>query len=432
MNGWLASKFGYRWVMMGGLFFLNAFIFLTFFANSAAMLLVGQILCGLSWGIFATVAPAYASEVCPTNLRGYLTMYVSLCWAIGQLIAAGVLYALVGRPDEWAFRIPFGLQWIWPIPLIVVCFFAPESPWFLARTDRLEEAKRNIKRLGGNKTEEQINSQLAMMLHTTKIEAELTRGTSYWECFQGTDLRRTEICCVAFMGQILSGSSFAYSPSYFFTTAGMDENRAYQLNVGGTSIAFVGTIISWVLITYFGRRTLYVIGQATLCCILLLIGIMNAASSNSSSLWAQSAFCILWLFIYSLTLGPVTYSLISETSSVRLRPLTVSLARVAYQLVNIVSQVLQAYFMNPTEWNASGKTGFFWAGTSFCIFMWAFFRLPEPKDRTYGEMDILFANKVPARKFASTKVDAYSAGRGNSREELVQEKPVETIKETTN
>lgn len=179
MNGWLASKFGYRWVMIGGLFFLNAFIFIVFFADSAAVLLVGQNLCGLSWGVFATIAPAYASEVCPTNLRGYLTMYVNLCWAIGQFIAAGVLYALIDRPDEWAYRIPFALQWIWPVPLIVVCFFAPESPWFLARSDRLEDAKRSIKRLGGDKTEEQINGQLAMMVHTAKMEAELTSGTSY-------------------------------------------------------------------------------------------------------------------------------------------------------------------------------------------------------------------------------------------------------------
>lgn len=62
-----------------------------------------------------------------------------------------------------------------------------------------------------------------------------------------------------------------------------------------------------------------------------------------------------------------------------------------------------------TAWNANGKTGFFWAGTASIIFTWAFFRLPEMKGRTYEELDILFANRVPARKFASTHVDAYAA-----------------------
>lgn len=65
--------------------------------------------------------------------------------------------------------------------------------------------------------------------------------------------------------------------------------------------------------------------------------------------------------------------------------------------------------MAPTAWNANGKTGFFWGGTGALILTWAFFRLPECMGRTYEELDILFANKIPARKFASTHVDAYAA-----------------------
>lgn len=180
MNGYFASRFGYRVVMMVSLVFMAAFIFVVFFANSAAVLLVGQILCGLSWGVFATIGPAYVSEVCPTALRGYLTTYVNMCWAIAQLIAAGVMYGLVNRPDEWSYRIPFTLQWIWPVPLIVICWFAPESPWYLVRNDRLEEAKRSLRRLGGDKTEDRINGQLAMLVHTSKIEMAMGEGTRYW------------------------------------------------------------------------------------------------------------------------------------------------------------------------------------------------------------------------------------------------------------
>lgn len=200
-----------------------------------------------------------------------------------------------------------------------------------------------------------------------------------------------------------------FSPTYFFTTAGIASEQAYKLNLGTTSIAFIGTCLSWILITYFGRRSLYLAGQAVLTVGLLLIGILNAASKSDASLWAQAGLCILWSFTYALTIGPIAYAIVAETSSVRLRPLSVVLARNAYQLVNIVSQILQSYFMNPTAWNANGKTGFFWAGTAFMVFTWAFFRLPEMKGRTYEELDILFANRVPARKFAGTHVDAYAA-----------------------
>lgn len=91
---------------------LNAFIFIVFFAPGAQVLLVGQILCGLCWGVFATLAPAYASEVCPTNLRGYLTTYVNLCWAIGQLLATGVLRGCLSVEGEMGYRIPFAVQWV--------------------------------------------------------------------------------------------------------------------------------------------------------------------------------------------------------------------------------------------------------------------------------------------------------------------------------
>jgi len=62
---------------------------------------------------------------------------------------------------------------------------------------------------------------------------------------------------------------------------------------------------------------------------------------------------------------------------------------------------------NPTEWNLRGYTGFFWGTTALFTFIWAFFRLPESKGRSFEDLDILFAKEVPARKFAKYEVDAY-------------------------
>jgi len=63
LNGWLTHKFGYRKVLVVSLMAITAFIFPLFFAPSLAVLLVGLILCGVPWGVFATMAPAYASEI---------------------------------------------------------------------------------------------------------------------------------------------------------------------------------------------------------------------------------------------------------------------------------------------------------------------------------------------------------------------------------
>ncbi|KAK5632473.1 hypothetical protein RRF57_008187 [Xylaria bambusicola] len=408
LNGYIASRWGYRWVMIGSLGILNFFILLVFLSNSALVLLVGQILCGLCWGVFATLAPAYASEVAPTNLRGYLTTYVNLCWAIGQLIAAGVLTGGLNIKNEWAFRIPFAIQWVWPIPLMLVCYLCPESPWWLVRTERLEEAKRSARRLSGGKTEEQINNQIAMMVHTNKVEAAETGGATYADCFKGANLRRTEIVCVTLAGQILSGSTFAYTPTFFFVSAGLPTDASFYLSLGAKGIAFIGTILSWILISRWGRRTLYVSGVGTLSLTLLIVGILSV-TAGPPGLWASGGLCVFWLFIYSLTIGPLAYSIVSETSSVRLRPLSVVLARVAYQIANIISQFLNSYMVSVVEWNWAGKSGFFWGGTAFLVFVWSYFRLPEIKDRTYEELDLLFMRKVSARKFAKTHVDAYEA-----------------------
>ena len=60
---------------------------------------------------------------------------------------------------------------------------------------------------------------------------------------------------------------------------------------------------------------------------------------------------------------------------------------------------------NVAGWNWGAKTGFFYAGTNLLCTIWCWYRLPETKDRTFGEIDLMFENKVPARMFKHTKVD---------------------------
>lgn len=74
-NGFLVNKFGQKYTIIGALCWLCCTIFMTFFANNIQTLLAGQIMCGLPWGVFATSAPAYASEMLPMVLRVYFTSW---------------------------------------------------------------------------------------------------------------------------------------------------------------------------------------------------------------------------------------------------------------------------------------------------------------------------------------------------------------------
>ncbi|PNH46306.1 hypothetical protein VD0004_g1764 [Verticillium dahliae] len=187
INGIVAERLGYRYTLVGSLGLVAAFIFIIFFAETLVQLLIGEILIGVPWGAFQTLTVTYASEVCPIHLRAYLTTYVNLCWVIGQFIASGVLRAMVERDDKWGYKIPFALQWIWPVPLAIGIWYAPESPWWLVRKGRLEDAKRSVLRLTSRNANPDFNADesVSMMVHTNELEKAVSEGTSYLDCFKG-------------------------------------------------------------------------------------------------------------------------------------------------------------------------------------------------------------------------------------------------------
>lgn len=64
---------------------------------------------------------------------------------------------------------------MWPVPLALVAFFAPESPWWLVRKGKFEEAKRSLTRLTYKKGRDDFDPDqtIAMMRHTIAAEKEV-------------------------------------------------------------------------------------------------------------------------------------------------------------------------------------------------------------------------------------------------------------------
>lgn len=410
INGIVSERIGYRWTMMGSLVLVSCFIFIQFFATNVRMLLAGYVLAGLPWGVFQTLTTTYAAEVCPVPLRPYLTTYVNLCWVMGQLIASGVLKAFVAGESQWSWRVPYAVQWVWPVPIFLVTFFAPESPWWLVRHGKLDMARAALLKLTSAKNNPQFNVEdtLAMIIHTNELEIQQTSGTSYIDCFKGVDLRRTELTVMSWVIQQTSGSPMMGWGTYFMIQAGLDTANAFSLGVGQSAMGFVGTVSSWFLMPHFGRRTLYIWGQIGMFIILVIIGGLGIPKLSSSTGWATGALILILTFVYDITVGPVCYSLVAELPSTRLRIKTVVLARNVYNVCGIIIGTLQPRFMNPESgWGWRGKTAFFWAGANLLGIVWTYFRLPEPKGLTYADLDVLFENKVSARKFRKVEVDPF-------------------------
>lgn len=217
INGIVSEKFGYRKTMLASLVCTIAFIFILFFAQDKATLLAGELCIGMPLGVFQTLTVTYATEVCPVVLRPYLTTYVNACWVIGQLIGSGVLKGMLTRTDQWAYRIPFAIQWIWPPIIMVGVLLAPESPWWLVRVNRTSDAEASLRRLATKNENEDSASfaeTVAMMVHTNEIEKEMQSGTSYLDCFKGVDLRRTEVACFTWAVQNLCGAGLMGYSTY--------------------------------------------------------------------------------------------------------------------------------------------------------------------------------------------------------------------------
>lgn len=297
---------------------------------------------------------------------------------------------------------------------------SPRSPWWYVRHNNKPAARASLLRLTSrNQPNFNPDETIAMIEHTNEMEKRVKEGVTYADCFRGTDLRRTEIVIGIWLVQTLGGQNLMGYFSYFLVQAGMDANNSFSLSMGQYALGMVGTAGSWFLMHKLGRRTIHFSGLCAQFTLLLVVGCVSFSGANAA-VWAIAAMLIIFTFVYDFTVGPVTYSLISELSSTRLKAKTIVMARAGYNASNIFVNVMTNYQLSSTAWDWGARTAFFWAGTCLLSSVWVYFRVPEPKGRTYAELDLLFEHGVSARKFASTKIDPYSRDL-SSEKKLVEE-----------
>jgi SP family general alpha glucoside:H+ symporter-like MFS transporter len=401
------ERYGRKKTFAVNLCLTSAFVFMEFFAPSVQVLTVAQFVLGIIWGGLPIIIISYATEVLPLGLRHYLTGYVNLCYVMGQFICTGVIRGFVNRTDEWAYRIPFALQWFWPVLLLSGLVLAPESPWWLIRKDRMNDVRNSLKRLTTNMSEDDLEKTIALMLKTNQLEEELTKDVAYRDCFKGANRRRSEILIVVWLIQDFSGNPVGYA-SYFFEQVGLNSEQSFDMGVGLNAMGFVATILSIIPITYLGHRFTFTYGLALIVGLLYIVALLSFGKNYKETPaygWTQACLLIVVQFFWQLTQGPLTYIIGAEVASTRLRSHTLSIAAIVDAGVAIATTVLGPYLLNPGAINAGAKTEFLYAGISTFSVVWCYFRLPEMKGRTFEELDIMFERKVPTRQFKTYVID---------------------------
>ena len=227
-SGWPLERFGRKWTLAACCVWSICFVFVQFFSTSIGMLCVGEIRGGLAYGFYVVIAPTYASEICPLALRGVLTASVNLAFVIGQFIAQGCAAGFESRLDEWAYKAPFAIQWIWPAVLLAGLVFAPESPYWLVRQNRMNDARAALKKLSSPKNRPDLESVLLMIEETDLLEQELEATTTYFDCFKGVNLRRTEISIMVYLIQVIGGNPLIGYANFFFEQAGLNSADAFD------------------------------------------------------------------------------------------------------------------------------------------------------------------------------------------------------------
>jgi len=296
------------------------------------------------------------------------------------------------------------VQWFFPLFVLTFLYWVPESPWYLVRKGRMEDAKLSLEHLFHGAGHD-VELHLTQIKETIELE-ERDAGEAKWiDLFKGSNLRRTFIASMVFVCQEMVGVQFVLGYSvYFFELAGFNDSNAFNLGVGTMALAIVGNVLGIASTNWLGRRPLFFWGMVACTVDTLLIGILSLIPGQGA-LWAMGVFTMVYMLVYQGGIGPLAYCIYAEISSARLRSKTVAWGVGVNQVSALIINVINPYLINPDEANLQGKVGWLFGGLGVIFTIWSWFGIPETGGRTIDEIDIMFEHKVGARQFKNYKIN---------------------------
>ena len=242
--------------------------------------------------------------------------------------------------------------------------------------------------------------------------------TSWRAIFSKEHRTRTLVAVLGLQSQNFSGGYFANTVSilgqcrlsrknanccvqyqtYYFELIGQSD--PFGLTAISSSLQLLSNFVAVCLSDVIPRRKGLVGGGVILMFWSVIIaGTSMASTANTAAITALLAFMITWSMLYTATVGCYGWAVAQETSAQATRPKTISFVLVCQQLTALMLSSVFPYFINPDELKWGGKVMFLFVGAEFFIMVLLYFFQPETKNRSNVDIETLYENKIPARKF---------------------------------
>jgi sugar porter (SP) family MFS transporter len=255
-------------------------------------------------------------------------------------------------------------------------FFVPESPRWLIKKNKVEEANDILQKIGGNDyAANEVNNICKSFLHEVKENIR--------DLFK-KDVRHIIIIgvTVAFFSQADGQNSlFSYAPE-IFKQAGMAKDAAFLQSVIIGIINFIFTFIAIIFIDKIGRRKLLLAGSLLLCLDALALAVCFYTGAPG---YFTLIFVLSFIAIFAATLGPVTWVILSELFPNRIRSSAMGLSTLVLWIANFVTTasfpILKTHF-------GLHVTFAIHAGICLIYFLFVKARIPETKGKSLEEIEL--------------------------------------------
>lgn len=370
-----SDKFGRRNMLVLCAIFLGVSAVGSGMANSLTSFFIYRFIGGLGVGMASTLSPVYIAEVSPADIRGKFVSLNQLTIVIGILIAYFTNYLLVGiGPNNWRWM--FASEAFPAVIFLGALFFVPESPRWLYKKKRDDEAFDILTKIAGSD-------------YAKKISGEIKKTMNNEEKGSFKELLHPSLRFVMIIGILLAilqqwcgiNVIFFYAPVIFQKTGiGIDSSLFQTIIIGVVNLTF--TLVAMRLIDKVGRKKLLLIGSAGMVITYILIG----ACFFFNFLHGIHVLVLILMTIafYATSLAPVVWVLISEIYPNRIRGEAMSIATF---FLWVASFVLTLTF--PILEQHVGESYTFWLYAGICLLGWLFiFRfVPETKGKSLEELE---------------------------------------------